>query len=959
MKHLSIILVVALLWPLAAVASAISIARAQSASVSIQDTSADRALPLDSAILYGKLPCGLTYYIMQCPRPAYKANFYLLENVGSTVEEPGQLGFAHFVEHMAYCGSEHFPQSSLVSSLEQRGMSYGYDINASTSHDATIFNICNVDTRLGAGLVDTCLLALKDIACGLNFEPQMVEREKMVILEEWRQDNGPFARLVDKMFPVLFGENNRYNRMPIGKPADVASATPATLKAFYDKWYQPQHQALIVIGFVDPDEIEAKIKALWADVPIPANPSVREWEQIDNHEGVIAGVVTDPQFPGCQIDLWFKVDIPPRDRRDRISYFNDSFVGYMAQKTLSRRLSDILYEDGAPFTSANVDLSEYYLADSKDGFRAYVLYDRNKRNLALTRLIAEIKRLVEFGVTDDEMVLNIQAMRSIVDNLATIHDEKNNYEQYERISPHFLKGNIVLSPADEIEVYRNFTDTVRAEHINAFARRTLTPDNLAAMLVEKEAEGGTTPDADQFRSMITAIWDTVTVTPYRLDTSYQRPLLSRLPKPGKIKDFEYDTLFYAKRYVLSNGARVAVCIRDVLTDEVTLRAVQRGGESALLPIDFVDGTFASTMAEIGGVADFSATELNRKYVGSDIDLSVTHTPYAEIIEGTSRVSELEGLFELLHARLTTVRVDSTAFNNWLAIRKGMLNDLANAPEKVLSDSIRSILYLDERPLMRQVDMADLDSLDYANALRLFSDRIANPADMDFIIVGNFEFDDVEPLIEKYIGSLPKSKAEKVDFPPFGRLAVDGERKVRFSMPSAADGTKVYMAYELHQPYSMQDEMTLAILASILEKECIQSLRAEAGGTYSPHVSTTSGEADGFHSIFISFDTNAEMAETLAAKANDIIRGIADGGVNPDLFKMVKDYTVKSEYTATLQQNYPMTVLTHEALYGDLDPTLRLPCARAVTPEMVSQMASAIINAPVKVTLIMDQRPEQN
>ncbi len=919
----------------------------------------DARLPLDSAILYGKLPCGLHYYILESPRPAYKANFYLIENVGSTVEEPNQLGYAHFVEHLAFCGTEHFPQSSMVETLERRGMGFGYDINAATSHDATVYNICNVDTRLGAGLVDTCLLALKDIACGLSFDEPMVEREKMVILEEWRQDNGPFTRLVDKMFPVLFGENNRYNRMPIGSPADVASATPTTLKAFYDKWYQPQHQAIIVIGYVDPKEIEAKIKALWADVTVPENPSVRVWEQIADHKGVIAGVVTDPQFPGCQIDLWFKVDIPPRDKRDRLSYLNDSFVGYLAQKTLHQRLRDILYEYDSPFSSASVDLSQYYLADSKDGFRVYALYDRNKRLRALTRLIAEIKRLVRYGVTDSEMALNLQAMRSMVDNMAVTLAEQNNYEQFDRISEHFLKGNIVLSPDDQIAAYTNFIDTVRPDDINAFVRRTLTPDNLAAMLVEKETDNGDTPDADRFSRMITSIWDTVSVKPYVMDTRYLRPILAKDPKPGKIKDFEYDTLFFAKRYVLDNGARVSVCIRDVLTDEVSLRAVQRGGESALLPIDFADGTFAPDLAELGGVADFSSIDLNRKYKGTGIDMAVTYTPYAEIIEGASRVSELEGLLQLLHARLTTVREDTTAFNNWLAIRKGRLNDLADSPEKVFSDSIRSILYLDQRPLMRQVSAADLDTLDYANALRLFRQRMADPAAMDFIIVGNFEFDTVEPLIEKYIGSLPKTKGKHAAFPPFGRLAVDGERKVRFSMPSPSDGTKVYMAYELHRPYTMQDEMTLDILASILEKSYIQALRADAGGTYTPHVSTASGEADGFHSLFISFDTNALMAEQLVDKANDIMRDIADNGVDPDLFTMVKNYTVKSEYTATRQQDYPMTVLTHEALYGDIDPALRLPCARSVTPDMVSQMASDLINAPVKVTLIMDQTPERD
>lgn len=914
----------------------------------------------DPAILQGTLPCGLTYYIYRCLRPAYRTNFYLINNIGSTVESDTERGMAHFTEHMAFNGSRHFPGRSIVSTLERHGLEFGYDINAFTTHDATVYNISNIDALEGDQLTDTCLMMLKDIACGLTLADDDINSERRVIMEEWRQGNDAFQRISGKILTLLFGPDHPYgSRMPIGIPEVISTFRPEDLRRFYSTWYQPQHQAIVVIGYVDPQNVEKAIKRIFKDMKKPSHPSLRVWPQVADNTGITGGVITDPELGGCQIDMWFKIPIPPRNMRDRTGYFFDSFTSDMAYIILQSRMSDIPDEPGSPWSNSLVDNSQFYLADSKDGFRLACNYDRNKRASALSRLVNEAKRAALYGVTDDEMQMAAEAVRNIAKSLPTAVDEKNNDEQFERISEHFLKRNPVLQPDEEARIMLEFADTITATTVNTFLRRWLTRENTTIVMAEKAPDRASVPSDSAFLRTVDSLWHHLTPEPPAVDTLYRRPLIPHLPNPGRVVSAVGDSVFPARHYTFGNGARVTVCRSSVLADQTDIRAVRRGGQSVLLDSGYIDGMCVPDLADLGGLGQFSQAELRKKFAHTQVNLETIHTPYAEIINGSSELNQIEPLLQLMHLRLTGVRSDTELYSNWAKNIRATILDNADDPVTIFSDSIRVALYGHNHPYLRTITVADIDTLSYSHALKLFSSRIANPVDFDFIITGNFEPDSIVPLLEKYIGSLPGQPSRREPHHRIDRLARDGHREVSFTLPMSSPVSKAYLAWEIHRTYTITDEMTLSVLESILEKRLLQSLRTESGATYTPNIGSTSGEVDGFHSLFISFDTNADMLEQMVDTARAQLLRIATEGIDDDTFVSVRDYLLENEYVSTMQQFYPMEYFTHLALYADKHRSERVPALSFITPDQVQTLARDFVNAPVSVIVKMTGIPKQN
>ncbi|MDE7376507.1 MAG: insulinase family protein [Muribaculaceae bacterium] len=916
----------------------------------------DRTLQMDSTIVYGKLPNGLSYYIYPCHRPAYKVNLYLMEQTGCAVEEPNQLGMAHFLEHMAFNGSEHFPGASMVPKLESFGLSFGYDINAATGQDITTFHITGLDIRSGAGAVDTALLALCDISHALTLSDAAIDKERPIIIEEWRQGNDATERILQQMMPILYGADSRYCQLPIGDIDVLQTFTAKNLRDFYEKWYQPQHQAIIVIGSIDPDEVEAKIRELWGDITPKTEPSVRHWEQVPNHQGIAAGVVTDPEFPACQIDLWFKVDLPSRDRRNTASYINDSLLGLATSLILNQRLSALLTAPGTPWSAAESEYTQYYGADSKDSFRIYCLYDARRRAKALDQIVAQAKRIAVYGVTDDELDMARQVIWHLVERMPVTSDERNNYEQFDRISEHFAKGNVVLSTTDEMQTFADFADTITVDGLDAFISRTIRPDNLTAMMVEKAQTDPARPSSEALRLIVNKAWQDAQVEAPVADTSYRRPLFTVEPTPGSIVKWEVDTMCDGRRYVLSNGARVAVCRRDVLTDEVTVRAVARGGMSEMSGISRIDAEIADALLTLGGIGDFSALDLERKFKGRMLDIDVTFGPYFNAIDctTTSDTAGLTDALRLMHLRLTTARCDSAVFDNYLRMLRAHIADMASDPASVFADSVSAAVYGPGNPMMRPIAAADVDTANYVRALDMARTRMANPAAYDFIIVGNVNYTDVEPLLERYIASLPgDGSASRPAFRPIDRYALPGVRRMRFSYPMSSPVTKVHRQYEARMPYTLPDAMAIKVLATILERTYIQTLREQSGGTYVPNVDYYAIENEGAFGLIISFDTNPEQAEQLLTLVEQGLRDVAENGPDPELFDAVRRYEGTNEYTATLQQAFPLNALTHLFLYDDTHQWERVNTIRSLTPSQVQQIAAALLAAPSQATVIMD------
>ena len=907
----------------------------------------------DPDILSGTLPCGLTYHIERCLRPAYKINFYLVQATGSAVEEDNERGFSHFTEHMAFNGSKHFPGKGLINTLERHNIKFGYDINAYTSHDFTVFNISSVDALESENMTDTCLLMLKDIATGLTLADDAIASERNIILREWEQGNGAAERIVTRMLPVLFGPSSRYaHRMPIGTPDVIAGFSPESLRAFYRKWYQPQNQTIFVIGYVNPRDVEKQIHKLWDGVKPPKKPTVRPWFHVEQFSEMQTAVITDAEFPGSQLDFWFPVPIPPRDRRNTLEYFRDSFTGQLAQTIINNRLAEICNSPESPFSYSKAELGQYYLADNRDAFRMFALYDFARRDEMLVRLTTEAKRAAVHGVTRQEMDHALQSMRSLAGRLPVIYDEENNDDRFARISELATTRNAV--PAADVlkAMMLSFADTVTPSSVGSFLCRAIRPENLVAVLTERPSAQYPAPDSVALRHFIDSVWTNTPVEAPELDNAFMRPLLDSIPAPGRIMASFSDSIFDARHYVLDNGIRVTACRSSVLADQVDFRAVRRGGMSVLADSGYVDAFYADALADIGGIGSFSSRDLNKKFGHTKINLSSSFTPYAGMIEGECGLDEIEQLLQLVNLRMRGVRRDPEIFKLWLHNLKASFDDRADDPGAAFSDSVRIALYGPAHPYLRRINRADLDTLDYDHSLRLFSRQIANPADWQYIITGNFTPDSIAPLLATYLGSLPTVHAVEKPHRVVPRLARDGKRDIRFARPMVSPVTKAYIAFEIHRPYTIVDEMAMQALASVLEKIYLQRLRTDAGGTYGATVDHTSSELDGFHSLQIRFDTDSALVDGLVDEAIKTIESIAHNGVDADLFRQVADYQLNNEYISSLQQHYPMEVLTHQALYHDTHRQDRIPATAFLTADALRDMAGALVDAPVRVTVVM-------
>lgn len=908
-------------------------------------------LVLDPAVRQGQLPCGLTYYIMYSPRPAYKANFYLITRVGSTSELDNERGMAHFLEHCAFNGSTHFPGKGLQTTLERHGLKFGYDINANTAFDATTFNISHVDMTLDEAMLDTCLLALKDIACELTLADDAIEAERRIILEEWREGADAFERYTATALPVLFGDSCRYaHRMPIGTPEVIANFPPQALRDFYRRWYQPQHQALVVVGYVIPDEVEDAIRRIWGGVKAPKKPSVREWAQIPDHADTRVGAFADPEFPGCQMDFWWLVPTPPRGERSTSQYYRECLVGTFAMLALDSRMKDVLHEPDSPWTGAAADYDQYYYSDSRDGFRLYALYDRARRAEALERVVAMAKSAAVAGLSPSEVEAARQQMLSIADEIPRMRSERNNDEIATDLIRDFVNDNVMLDPVVEQELYRSLVANISAAELNAFLASTLTPANLAVMFAEKGAEAA---DAQSLAADVEALWRTVPVdNSALLADAASLELMPVLPEPGVLVDTREEKPFGAKIYTFANGARVIVCPSRVLSNRVDFAAVRPGGLAAMADSGYVEALACDDLANISGLGHLSANDLRKILAPTGVALEASSTSHADALFGTCRIDEIPTLLQLAHLRLTQPRRDTVAFANWKKATIGSIADRSDNPEHVFTNIVSRMYYGNDHPMWRWLTERGIDTLSYDRAQRLYSQRIASPASYTYVITGDFNPDSVLPHVARYIGSLPAAPPRPAlgDMPKL--QALRGERRCDFPFPASDDKAMAHIGYELHEPYTVQTDMTLQVLRLLLETELTRTLRTEQGATYGAELSADALRDDDVVALAVTFHTNTAALESAIDTVRAALAALAADGPDAEAFDQARSYLSEIYYTATLQQDYPMEYYTALALTGKRTVADRVPALATLTATDVQSLAQRLLQADARVVVTM-------
>lgn len=905
---------------------------------------AQMPLPMDPNVRYGKLDNGLTYYIRHNEKPENRADFYIAQKVGSVLEEENQRGLAHFLEHMAFNGTTNLPGMTLRNYLQSRGVKFGENLNAYTAIDQTVYMVTNVQTDL-PGLVDTCLLILHDWSSFIALEDAEIDNERGVILEEERTTGGANRRVMEQLLPKMYPGSPYGERLPIGTREVIANFKYDELRDYYKKWYRPDLQGLIIVGDIDVDAIEARIKEMFADIPAPVNPATRTQFMIEDNEEPIVAIATDPELTSYQISMYHKQDATPDSVKGDISYWLSEYLINLVTDMQNNRLQELTQKPNSPFIYGYSYYGDYYVSPTKEAWTNIVVpKDLAGIEEAITAIVAETKRMQQYGFTASEYE---RAKADFMKHIESAYNERNNTENEKYVDAclnHFLSNEPMMDIETEYQLYQQIIPNLPLEAINVMLPEIIPANNLVMTLMAPEKEGEVLPTEEELLAMYNNAKN-VEVEAYEEEV-FDGPIVAKLPKAGKVKSETKDEVLGTTEWTLSNGMKVIYKQTTFKEDEIRMNAYSEGGLTALPQDDPYTLQVLGDIITLGGVGEFSAIDLPKVLAGKKVSVSPYISTYSEGMNGSCSPKDLETMLQLVHLYFTAPRADQEAFTSNMERTKAMLKNMELNPMITLSDSLNKVLY-NNHPLTVRMKAEDYDKVDYAKAMEMYKDRFADPNNFTFTFVGNIDPETFKPLVEKYLASLKKNK-RKEDWKNIG-LAVNDDNYVTHYRKEMQDPkTSVYMIYNGDMEYNLYNDIYMEVLSDVLDIVYTKSIREEQGGTYGVGVmgQVNNRPEDNFM-FYIVFDTNDEVYATLMDIAKAGFKDVAENGPRQEDLSKVLENKLKKR-VEELQENrfWINTIVSAERDNIDF-VTEYENIINGITVESVADFAKQIVNGNLK------------
>ena len=857
-------------------------------------------LPFDPKFTVGTLPNGLHYYIRKNAQPAKRAELRLVVNAGSILEDNDQLGYAHFIEHMAFNGTTHFPKNALVNYLQSIGLRFGADLNAGTSFDETIYNL-TVPTDT-ARLVDTGVEVLAEWAHEQLFDSTEVVNERGVVREEWRLGRGAGQRMSDKEIPIILKGSKYADRLPIGNEKSIMSAQPSVLKRFYQKWYRPDLMAVVAVGDFDPAEIETMIKKYFDPIPAVQNPTPRPAATVPANKDPLIAIATDKEATSSVVQVGFKRTYEPLKTTDD---YRRSLVEQIYRSMLNARLVEVAQKPNAPFNSAGISLSGFF-ARGLDAFTIGANVKNGGMQQGLEAVLVEIRRADELGFLASELdrakaVVLRGAERAYTERATQTHAAYVN----QCISA-FLNGTTPVAPDFTYPLLQQMLPTITLAEVNGLAAKWITPENRVILAQGPDKEGVQIPSAGDLKSTFGKA-DKAKLTAYT-ESVPLGSLIEKEPAPGRIVSERQIPDVNATEWKLSNGIKVYVKTTDFKADEVLFAGSRDGGTSTVGDETYVSASQATAIMSMSGAGKFSAQDLDKKIRGSGkvASAGLAIGPYSESISGAASVRDLETALQLLYLRVTEPRVDKPV---WTAYKERLLAALANAgasPEAAFRDTITATMgrhAYRARPLSARV----VDEMDPDLALSFYKDRVADLGDFTLAFVGNIEPDALRPLVEKYIASLPAHGAisqfrDVSTDPPSGVV----EKAVRKGTEPRAT-TQFYFTGPFQ--YTPDNRFAFSALMAVLQIRVTETLREQLGGTYSPSAGGgTSHIPQDRYTISIGYPSAPANVDKLEKSVFAIIDTLQTRGPSQADIDKVREQIIRGRENSAKQNGYWVGVL---------------------------------------------------
>ena len=862
-------------------------------------------LPNDPEVKVGKLENGLTYYIRHNEQPAQRAEFYLATNVGAYQEADDQEGLAHFLEHMCFNGTKNFPGKALLEYLQSIGAEFGRNINASTGFEQTQYMLNNIPV-VRESIIDSCLLILHDYSNFVTCNPEEIDAERGVILEEKRQRSDASWRMFEKSLPYLYGDTHYARRTLIGGEEQLKTFKYESLTNFYKKWYQPHNQAVIVVGDVDVDKVEQKIKDLFGNIPA-AEVAVKDEPGLPANAEPVVGIITDPEAQNSRIDIMWKHEpIPVEYQNTDVAYMND-FIVMLISNIMDERFNDIAAAPDAPFFAAGLFTRD--LCNACEAYNAAVLFKDGASVEAFTALMTEIEKMKRFGFNEGEVKRAKDNIINLCEKAVEAASTRKNAELVQPLLSNFFDNEAYMTPETELEIVQAICAQINAQVLNQVAAQLLPSDNIIITYQGPEKEGLTNPTEAELAGVLAAVAEAEIEA--NAEESLNEPFLNADALKGAAVKKSKETAFGATEWTLKNGVTVVVLPTQYKKDQVIFNIELMGGKNAVATEDLVsfEDNIWTLFQQNSGISKFSGTQVPKMLAGKSLSVSPYISNTRHGVQGQCTPKDLETALQIAYLYFADPRFDQNEYEPGIQQIKALLPNILSNPDFQFQQEMNKVLY-DNNPRVVDLNEEVVAKANLATIEKVYRELFKDAGGARLTIVGNVDPETLKPMVEKYIGSIAKNaKARKLNEANFINFAKgDVDKKVELDM--ATPKSTVFQVYSAYMPIDTKTEVALEAANYVLDMIYTKTIREDEGGTYGVGTAMAGQRSPIERAVIqVMFDTNPEAAPKLIELAVKGLNDLAQNGPTDEQM---------SKAVENLKKNLPESRISNSYWMGALD-----------------------------------------
>lgn len=924
---------------------ALSVALLFSIGAIAQGLDVNKPVPVDQKYRVGTLENGMHYYIRQNITEKERADFYIAQNVGAILEEDSQNGLAHFLEHMAFNGTKNFPNKRIIEYFESIGVKFGQNINAFTSLDETVYNLASVPTNR-ASIVDSALLVLHDWSGFITLKDEELDAERGVIREEWRTGRSADRRMYKELLPVTYKGSKYANRDVIGDINVINGFDHQVIRDFYHKWYRPDLQAIVVVGDIDVDKVEARIKAMFADIPKRENPAPRPFYDVPNNDAPIVGIATDAEARNTMIRINYKRDVTPIAQKN-IGYYRNGIINSLVSSMISARLNELTQKPNPPFVYGGSYITS--MVRTKNAFMSIAVAKNDQILTGVSALVRENERMKKFGFTASELGrAKSDFLRGQENSLKEKDKQKNEKYVWESIN-NFLEGEPMPGVEFDYMFAAGILPTISIDELNAFAKTLVADNNMVISLTAPKKDDIKMPTEPEILASIAAV-KAETIEAY-VDQVSNKPLVEKVPTAGSVVKTTEDKVFGTTELTLSNGVKVVIKKTDFKEDEIVMDAFSKGGLSLVPVADLPSATMACDIVNAGGAGEFGSVELEKMLAGKVVSVRPAIGSTYEGFSGSASPKDFETMLQLVYLYATQPKVDVASYTSFMDRMKAYFANVGADPRSAFRDSISATVY-GHNPRIMPMNVAFLDKVDYAKSMKIYKERFADASDFVFVFTGNINIDESKKLIETYLGGLPSIKRVETA-KDNGVYPVTGKVTNYFTKKLNTPKTSAYITYTGKADYTLENIVAMDAIESILSNRYLDTIREKEGGSYGVGVrATVSDFPRPSFSILMSFDTDPAKKDKLIGIIHEEVKSLMTNGPADETLAKAKEHFVKT-FETNVRENEFWTNIIREKYENNLDQYSNyLAVVNGLTVAKVKEVANKMFGQKNFVEVVM-------